>query len=178
MKPIVHVPHEELIKSADRVGRIDKRVGKIIAEMRETLIHADNPKGVGLAAPQIGIPLRIFLLRPQEKDPISAFINPEYVGKSRELVKGIEGNKLEGCLSIPHVWGRVKRHKQVTIRFTDETGASHEEEFAGFPAIIVQHEIDHLEGILFTRRCIEQKSTLYKPGVDEDGKEILEPIEI
>lgn len=178
MKPIVTTPHEILILEAAKVGKVDARIKKIIAEMKKTLIGADNPKGVGLAAPQIGVSLRIFLLRPEESDPIRVFINPEYLEKSKMIVKGIEGNKLEGCLSVPHVWGQVQRHKSIKISFLDEKGSLHEETFRGFPAIIVQHEMDHLHGVLFTRKVIEQKGTLYKPGVDENGKEILEPIDL
>jgi peptide deformylase len=180
MKTIIHTPHKVLITPAQKVGKIDKKILQSISELKEVLIAADEPKGVGLAAPQIGLALQIFLLRPEETDPIRVFINPEFVSKSRAMVKGIPGddNRIEGCLSVPHVWGLVKRHESVTIRFTDEESIKQEETFSGFAATIVQHEMDHLEGILFTRRVIEQKGQLYKPGIDDDGKEILEPLEL
>lgn len=178
MTPIIYTPNEVLVRPAERVGKIDSRVRKILAEMKEVLIFADNPKGVGLAAPQIGISLRIFIIRAHEKDPIRTFIDPVYIKKSHKLVKGIKGNRLEGCLSVPHVWGQVNRHEKVTIRYIDETGVSQKEEFLHFPATIVQHEMDHLDGILFTRRILEQKGTLYRPAMDAEGKEVLEPIDL
>lgn len=180
MKPIITTPNDVLTTTAQTVVKIDHKVKQIISDMKVTLIKADNPKGVGLAAPQIGISMRIFIIRPQESDPISVFINPSYTTKSKLLIKGIPGKngKLEGCLSVPKVWGVVTRHRWVTLSYLDETGTARQKKFTGFPAIIIQHEMDHLEGILFTQRVLEQKGTLYKPGVDENGKEVLEPLEI
>ena len=85
-------------------------------------------------------------------------------------------NKLEGCLSIPKIWGKIKRAKTLTLRFQDEQGREHEEQFTGFLATIIQHETDHTNGILFTQRVLEQKSKMYQTGKDDDGKEILEEI--
>lgn len=180
MKPIVHTPNAILTKPTEKVGKLDARTLAYIAEMKEALLKADNPKGVGLAATQIGLSLRIFLMRPEEEDPIRVFVNPEFISKSKTMVKGIPGSdkRLEGCLSIPKVWGMVTRHKWVKLRFLDETGETHEEKFDGFFSTIVQHEMDHLDGILFPRRVLEQKGQLYKPTIDEDGKEILEPLDI
>lgn len=180
MKPIVHTPDPVLVKKAAEVGKIDKKITRIIEDMRKTLLHADNPKGVGLAAPQIGISLQIFLLRPEETDPMRVFINPVITKQSKKMLDGIPGSDshVEGCLSIPHVWGIVKRHQSLTLAFQDEFGKKHEEVFTDFEAIIVQHEVDHLHGILFPKRVIEQKGQLYKPGTDADGNEVLEPLEI
>lgn len=180
MKHIVHTPHEALTKPAAKISKFDTQIKAIISDMKETLVNADNPKGVGLAAPQVGLSLRIFLMRPEEEDPIRVFINPEFTAKSKTLVKGIPGSdkRLEGCLSIPKVWGMVTRHKWVKLKFMDEKGEFHEEKFEGFLSTIVQHEMDHLDGILFARRVIEQKGQLYKPVIDENGKEILEPLDI
>ncbi len=180
MKPIVTTPNDVLIKPAQPVERVDRKVKAIVENMVKTLVAADNPKGVGLAAPQIGISLRIFLMRPDEDGPIYTCVNPSIVKKSKTMIRGIPGSedRLEGCLSIPKVWGMVKRHKWVSLKFLDETGIPHENKFEGFESIIVQHEIDHLDGILFSRRVLEQKGTLYKPTLNEEGKEVLEPIEI
>lgn len=180
MKPILHTPNPVLVKPAEPVAKIDAEIRRLIAQMKETLVSADNPKGVGLAAPQVGVPLRIFLIRPEEADPIRVFINPQITGRSKVMVKGIPGSdkRLEGCLSIPKVWGMVIRHRWVKLKYLDENGQIREEKLTGFASTIVQHELDHLNGVLFSRRVIEQKGTLYKPGVDENGKEILEPLEI
>ena len=180
MKLIVTVPNKVLIEKAIDVINIDKEIKQIIDRMKTALINSTDPKGVGLAAPQIGKSVRIFLMRPEETDPIKVFINPKIVTQSKILVKGIpdEDAKLEGCLSIPHVWGNVKRHQSITLSFMNENDRPQEEKFSGFEAVIIQHEMDHLDGILFPRRVIEQKGRLYKPGVDDEGKEVLEPLEI
>ena len=85
-------------------------------------------------------------------------------------------NKLEGCLSIPKIWGKVKRAKTLSLRYQDEKGNIHKEKFSGFIATIIQHETDHINGILFTQRVLEQKGKLYQTGKDEEGKEVLEEI--
>lgn len=180
MKQIIYTPHPVLVTPATRVKKIDRQTLKLITQMRQILASADNPKGVGLAAPQIDMSQRIFLIWPDRKKPIQVFINPEYVKKSKKVVETIPGktNQLEGCLSIPRVWGKVKRHLWVEISYQDEQGQLQVKKFTNFPAVIVQHEMDHLDGILFTRKVIEQQSTLYRPTTDETGKETLEPIEI
>ncbi len=180
MKPIVHTPNQVLIKPSQPIAKIDKKILEIIDQMKDTLELADKPKGVGLAAPQIGLGLKIFLIKPDENSPSRAFINPKIIKTGKTTIAGIPGkeHKLEGCLSIPKVWGLVRRFKSVTISFQDETGQKHIETFSGFPAIIVQHEMDHLEGILFSRRVVEQKGQLYKTGTDAEGKEVLEPIDL
>ena len=114
-----------------------------------------------------------------EKSSIHVFINPEILKSSGET-DGVpeRENKLEGCLSIPAIWGRVKRSQTLTLRFQDETGKTHEQEFSGFLATIIQHETDHVNGILFTRRVLEQKGKLYQSTTDKEGKETLEEIAV
>ena len=178
MKPIVHVPHVVLTTPAKTVTAFDKRLGKLVAEMKATLVSTKNPKGVGLAAAQIGEPWRVFVTRLKEESAIRVFVNPEIVKRSEDQTDGVpeRENKLEGCLSIPKIWGKVKRAKTFTLRFQDEQGRKHEEQFAGFLATIIQHETDHTNGILFTQRVLEQNGKLYQPARDEAGKEILEEI--
>ncbi len=180
MRSIVHTPNQVLITKTKEVVKVDRKILEIIQDMKEALISADNPKGVGLAAPQIGVNLRIFLMRPEEDGLATVYINPKIIAKSKSITQGIPGkdNKLEGCLSIPKIWGVVKRNTWIKLDYLDENGQHQTAEFKDFPAIIVQHEIDHLEGILFPRRIIEQKGKLYKSTFDEKGKEILEPLEL
>lgn len=148
--------------------------------MKDTLSKADNPKGVGLAAPQIGESIQIFVMKPHDKDPITVHINPIYILKSKAMVTGIPGseNRLEGCLSIPKIWGIVKRHKSVEIQYMNEEENKVQKVFSGFPAIIVQHEIDHLGGILFPKRVLEQNGKLFESTYDDSGKEVLEPMKL
>ena len=180
MKPIVYAPSSVLINLAQAVTIFDKRLEVLISEMKTTLLATKNPKGVGLAAPQIALPLRIFITRPKEELAIRVFINPEIISHSEEETDGVpeRENKLEGCLSIPKIWGKVKRAKKLSLRYQDEKGNIHKEKFSGFMATIIQHETDHTNGILFTQRVLEQKGKMYQTGKNEEGKEVLEEISI
>lgn len=179
-KPIVQVPNLVLTSSAKPITQFDGKLKRIVEEMKATLIATRNPKGVGLAAPQIGLSVRLFVTRPTEKSTIRVFINPDIVKTSERVTDGVpeRSNKLEGCLSIPNVWGKVKRMTTLSLRYQDEHGVTYEEEFGGFLATIIQHETDHINGILFTQRVLEQKERLYQVASDDDGKEVLEEIKI
>ena len=166
---IVHAPNDILLMSSKPVKKVDDGIRKLITAMKKVLIASDI--GVGLAAPQVGIAKRLFLIAPDLVDKkkksfsdIAIFINPEIISKrpERQPVRKTKKQTLEGCLSIPHIWGPVRRSNQLAVRFIDENGNEHTETFTGFPARIIQHEIDHLNGILFTQRVLEQKGTLYE----------------
>lgn len=180
MKPIVLVPNDVLITPAKTVTSFDDKLKRLIKDMEQTLLGATDPKGVGLAATQVGLGLRIFLTKPNEKANIRAFINPDIISHSKDLTDGVpeRGNKLEGCLSIPNIWGKVRRMSSLVLRYQDETGKTHEEEFKGFHATIIQHETDHINGILFTQRVLEQKEKLFQVATDDDGSEVLEELTI
>lgn len=146
--------------------------------MTETLLATNKPKGVGLAAPQIGEPYQVFITRPSATSRIEVFINPKILKVvNAKPQSDNKDDKLEGCLSIPKIWGKVNRSKNVVLSYQDLKGAIHKREFKGFPATIVQHETDHLQGILFTRRVLEEKGKLYE-AVEKDGKETLEEISL
>lgn len=104
--------------------------------------------GVGLAAPQIGRLERIIAV--QEKDKIGVYMNPEIVKSSPAMQLGEEG-----CLSVPGTYGLVERHKRVRIRALDRHGRKIEFDAVGFPAVVFQHEIDHLNGVLFIDKVKE-----------------------
>lgn len=178
MRTIVKVPNTVLTTPADTITVFDKKLLTIIEEMKTVLRATRKPKGVGLAAPQVGLALRLFITRPKEEDPIRVFINPEIIKRSEDETDGIPDrtNKLEGCLSIDGIWGKVRRASSVTLHFQDEAGLPHEESFTGFMATIVQHETDHTNGILYTHRVIEQKGKLYQTAKDSEGKEVLEEL--
>lgn len=184
---IITVPNNVLFTPAKKVGKIDKKVRQIISQMENDLVHKENPKGVGLAAPQIGISLRIFITKPYENSPVQVYLNPEIILKSADIapIERPEGTKpslkrekkLEGCLSIPNIWGYLKRHKKVKLRYMDMSGKTLEKEFTGFEATIIQHETDHLNGILFTQRVLEQKQKLFTIE-EKKGNEKLVEIEL
>ena len=186
---IVKVPHPVLTRPAKEVKKFDKKAVDIINRLKKILNSADNPKGVGLAAPQIGESLRIFVTKPREPDKIRVFINPKIISQSRKLseIKRTDEDKdkslakekkLEGCLSIENVWGYLKRPSTVKLRFMDDKGKIKEEDFNGFMATIIQHETDHLNGILFTQRVLEQNQKLYRIEKTEKNEEQLVEIVI
>jgi peptide deformylase len=182
---IVQAPEAVLSQQAKPVEKIDKYIRTLLKEMEITLAEAKDPEGVGLAAPQVGKSLQIFIIRQTPKSPLLTFINPEIVSFSdpkpvqeeqEEEKKG--GVQLEGCLSLKDVWGVVTRHGEVTLSYMDEHGDKHKKKFDGFLATIIQHEFDHLQGILFTKRVIEQKNPLYQSVKNRKCEIEFEEIEI
>lgn len=179
MLEILSAPNPILSQIAKDVPKIDSDVLDFVEQMKTALENSVDPVGVGLAAPQVGKSVRIFIAKPTEKGSFKIFINPHIIDASQKLEsKKAKVKKLEGCLSLPTIWGEVARHEYVTIEFQDETGKNHKRKFTGFMATIIQHEIDHLEGILFTKRVLEQKGTLYKSEKDEKGEDVFEEIKI
>ncbi|HKC14437.1 MAG TPA: peptide deformylase [Patescibacteria group bacterium] len=185
---IITAPNPILSLEAKPVEKIDSRIQELIKEMKEALTQASDPEGVGLAAPQIGQSYRIFIAKPSPKDKIMVFINPEIVkitprsktftkkrkvGKKKKQVQ-----KLEGCLSLKDIWGTVLRSPKLTLTYLDEEGKLQTKEFKDFLATIIQHEYDHLNGVLFPKRVLEQKGKLYKSSKDEEGDDVFEELEL
>ena len=127
-----------LRQTAAEVTKIDKKLIKLLKDMAETMYAAD---GVGLAAPQIGVSKRIVVI--DVGDGIIEMINPVIVNKEGSVVGG------EGCLSVPEYEGEVERAEKVECEFTDRSGKRYLIETNGLLAIAIQHELDHLDGVLF-----------------------------
>jgi peptide deformylase len=165
MSPIVTVPDPVLRKVAKPVDKVDKRLLEIISDMTAALIAAKNPEGVGLAAPQIGIALRMFLIRPDLKKAPQLFINPEIINYSqRQQAPDTKHGVYEGCLSIPNHYSPIRRAMSVTVKYQiieNESLITRTDTFSNFPAHIIQHETDHLNGILFIDHTLSQNSKLY-----------------
>lgn len=191
MYSIVTTPDKILIETAKPVVKFDKKLRQIATDMEKALRATVDPVGVGLAAPQVGLSLRIFQMKPTEKSSVTTYVNPVIEGASEEEgipeftnSEKVESKKpkesknklLEGCLSIPNIWGNVTRKKEVTMSWQDLDGNKYTQVFTGFPAIIIQHEVDHLNGILFTKHVIDQKEQLYKSHKDEKGDDVFEEI--
>lgn len=180
MLKIITVPNEILSSPTKPISKIDEKIKNLVMEMEETLVNQKNPKGVGLAANQVGENISLFIIKPTGKAKTKVFINPKILEKKMYNVTRLKFKnnrkrpvKLEGCLSIPRIWGSVKRSSKILIQYQDLTGITKKEWFNGFESVIIQHEIDHLNGIVFTQRSMEQNQKLYK----EDGDE-LKPIEV
>ena len=162
MFKLVLVPHKVLSTPVKPVKKIDKRIKKIVLEMVRTLEAQNDPPGVGLSANQVGISLAIFVMKPDEDSPSRVFINPKILKKEKGRMRKKKKIELEGCLSIPRIWGTVRRADKVFLEYQTLGNEIKKEWFTGLEAIIVQHEVDHLNGITFTQRAVEQKTTLYK----------------
>jgi len=179
MLKITTVPNDILNQTVIPVKKIDAKIINLIAEMEKTLVVQDDPPGVGLAAPQVGENLALFIIKPTERAKTKVFINPKII-KSEILETGglkLDGNtskkkkqkpvKLEGCLSIPRIWGPVKRSDKILVEYQDLSGSIKKDWFHGLEAIIIQHEIDHLSGVLFTQRSVEQNLPIYEEKNDQ-----------
>lgn len=184
--PILTAPHLILRQKAHPVERANRQLSKLIADLHETLRNSHIP-GLGLAAPQVGKPLRIFVLNSELNSPHSSsdssfshsdrqhFINPEITWSSKKLnVDKVneENLHLEGCLSIPRIYALIKRPWAVNLKYQilDPSSLNLESKisnFSGFNATLVQHEIDHLNGILFTDHALSQGADIYEIGEDE-----------
>ncbi|MDO8488136.1 MAG: peptide deformylase [bacterium] len=168
MSQIVTVPSEILRTPALPVEALDSRIQKVLVNMGKALRKAVNPTGVGLAAPQIGETLQIFMIRPQADGPITTFINPQITKYSQRQIsptgkKGV----YEGCLSLPNHYAPIKRSSSVTVKFQDANMRFQTQVFSGFAAHVIQHEMDHLNGILFIDRALEQNSKLFRVKGDD-----------
>ncbi len=169
---IVTAPNSILSHPVKPVTSFDNELKKIIENMKETLLAQTNPKGVGLAANQVGIDLSIFLIKPTDSSPISVFINPKIIKveetkKTTKKKSKKKKNRLEGCLSIPLIWGPVQRNGKVLLEYQTTEGIVKQTWFSGFKSIVIQHEMDHLNGVLFTQRVMEQHGKLYKEEHDK-----------
>lgn len=134
---------DDLLRKRSReIEVIDDKLKTLVMDMAETM---DTAKGVGLAAPQIGILKRLILVRESET-LITVAINPEILEKEGEVVDE------EGCLSVPEQFGNVKRPEKIKIRYKDLQGQTIEREITDYTARIFCHEIDHLDGILYIDR--------------------------
>jgi peptide deformylase len=183
MLKVINAPSAVLSATAKSVKKVDASIRDLLKEMENTLDNAKDPEGVGLAAPQVGKSLRIFIVRQEKNSPLLTFINPEIQAISdSEVAKKVKRKtkkksvKLEGCLSLQDIWGTVKRHPSIVMEYMDETGTKHKKKFTGFLATIVQHEVDHLNGILFPKHVIEQKGELYKSSRNKKGETVFEEL--
>ena len=169
LRKIVTIPDPVLKRKAHAVTTFDKNLLTLIEDMVETMREAP---GVGLAAPQIGLLERIAVIeyfeKPEDEEnedapkKVWAVINPEIVKVSEETLMGVEG-----CLSIPGLLGEVERHAEVHIKALNRHGQPMKIRAKGWLARIFQHEIDHLNGIMFTERA----TRVWQPTQEVDAEQ-------
>ncbi|HZK08986.1 MAG TPA: peptide deformylase [Bacteroidales bacterium] len=160
--PITAYGHPVLKKVAEEIDKNYPELEQLIADMFETMYDSD---GIGLAAPQVNRSIRLFIVDgtpyadkiPETADFKKIFINPYILNTS-----GSDVIIDEGCLSIPNIREDVTRKDEITIEYYDEKWELKEETYTGFPARVIQHEYDHLEGILFVERISSLRKTLLR----------------
>ncbi len=164
--PIVTYNDPVLRKKAEPVEELDSRLSNFVEDLFETMYNSD---GVGLAAPQVGSLKRVFVIdgdamleEDEEAFGPTAFINPEIIEK-----KGDPVVMDEGCLSIPEVRDKVSRPEVIRIRFTDQDFKEREVEVGGWISRIIQHEYDHLDGVLFIDHLSAFRKRMHKKSLEE-----------
>ncbi len=171
---IITVPNPHLRQTAQPIQKVDKKIKQFLSELEQTLVNKKNPQGVGLAAPQVDVTWRAFVTQltedgKREDGPVATkvYINPEIIAQSPHQILGPTEKEetLEGCLSIPGVYGPVPRYEWIRLRYqkiVDDELLSVEERYEHFAARVIQHETDHLNGILFIDYSLKYDLPLYK----------------
>ncbi len=173
--PIVAYGHPVLKQEAEDIDKNYPELKKLIADMWETMYHAS---GVGLAAPQVGIPIRLFLvdtvqIQEEGEEHLGikkAFINADIIEET-----GKPWAYEEGCLSIPDIRGDVMRKPKITIEYYDEDFKLRTETYQGMNARVIQHEYDHVDGILFVELLKPLKRSLIKRKLEKIRKGQVDP---
>ena len=174
VRPILRIGHPLLLKSADTVTEFNTPdLNALVQDMLDTMIEAD---GAGLAANQIGVLKRVVLFgfdkNPRypnrEPIPMTILVNPEI----QPIGKDIEED-WEGCLSVPRMRGWVPRYRQIVYRGYDPSGQEIEREVEGFHARVVQHECDHLDGVLYPYRIQDLRRFGYEDELFEKYPDVL-----
>ena len=161
---IVDYKHPVIRQSLSLITSFDQTLQQKIADLKLGLTQS-KVAGVGIASNQIGQTDRLFVIKFGKN--FVPFINPEVVTASEN-----QTIRYEGCLSVPKMFGKVKRYAQITIRAQDHRGKPLEKTYKGLAARIFQHELDHINGQLFVDRIIEQHGRLFKvTGKDKKGKD-------
>ena len=158
---ILIYPHPVLKKMCRPVPAIDAEIGTLVEDLLDTM--REGPGSVGVAAPQIGVSLRVCVvdvsasrLGKDNNHGQLVMVNPEIIAREGAAVMR------EGCMSIPDYTGEVERATGITVRFLDGEGQPREIEASGFEAVAIQHEMDHLDGVLFLDRIVSLKTGLFR----------------
>lgn len=158
---IVTYPDPRLKRIAEPVAAVTDELRELVKNMADTMYEA---RGVGLAAPQVGENIRLIVMDdsgPEERVNLRALVNPVITTSGPQIC-----SEAEGCLSVPHNYrSDVPRYARVSLKYHDLDGTLHEEELEDYPAIVVQHEMDHLEGKLFIDHISRLRRSLYDAKV-------------
>ena len=157
LRPVLQFPDPRLKRKSTRITEVTEEIRQLAADMIEVMY--DEP-GIGLAAPQVGEAIRLIVMDTEwtgegaERQP-GVMVNPEIISREGEITWN------EGCLSVPDFTADVERSERVRVRYQDLDGKAHEEDVSELRAVCFQHEIDHLDGVLFIDRISRLKRSLY-----------------
>lgn len=161
VQPILKYPHPVLKKLSHRVEHIDRSIHDLILDLVDTM--REGPGSVGVAAPQIGVTLRVCVVDVsknrhgrENNHGLLCMVNPEITARSGAAIMR------EGCMSVPDYTGDVERATEITVAFSEPDGSQREIHASGFEAVAIQHEMDHLDGILFLDRIVSIKTGLFR----------------
>lgn len=147
MREIIKYPNNVLTTPTTLVKEIDDELVDLLDEMHDMMVKHD---GIGLAANQLGESLRVAVVQIDDESGLFEMINPKIIKTKGKTID------VEGCLSFPEVYGTVERFDEITVRFVDREGYEVEVETSGYLSRVMQHEIEHLDGKLFTDKIIER----------------------
>lgn len=167
-RQLINIPNSILRMKSKKIGFVDDSIRELAEEMIQTTLDYDKESEIGaaLAAVQIGEPLRLTVVRNDYEegtgDDFSTYVNPEVVKASDEMVEDVEG-----CMSVAGIYGKVKRHLKIKVKAQDLDGNQVRLTLEGFPARVFQHEIDHMNGIIFLDHITDPTKLL---AVDKNGR--------
>lgn len=164
IKPILTIPNPKLRQRSDEVVSFDQNLAQLITDLADTLVAQTDPPGLGLSSPQIGIFKRVFVAKIRNK--VKSFINPKIRKFSKKEIAIVEG-----CFSVPDLYGHVLRPSEIDLEAQDKYGKINKAHYKGLPARIIQHEIDHLNGILFIDHVHTQNGKIFRVKKDKRGRE-------
>lgn len=172
MLSVVKAPDPKLRVKTRPVRKINPALKNTLKEMIKLTKTFRDPEGVGLAATQVGLAESFFVAKNGQK--FISVVNPKILSTGKRTKK-----YFEGCLSVPNMWGEVKRATNIKVSYLDSQGKTVTVPLKGILAWIFQHEVDHLNGILFSDRVLEQKGKFYKyTGKDKAGSDVFREITI
>lgn len=169
---VIKAPDPKLRVKTRPVKKINQGLIQTLKDMIRLTRTFKDPEGVGLASTQVGLEESFFVAKNGQK--FISVVNPKILSTGKRTKK-----YFEGCLSVPNMWGEVKRAISIKVSYQDSKGKTITLPLKGIPAWIFQHEIDHLNGILFSDRVLEQKGKFYKyTGKDKAGSDVFREITI
>ena len=164
IRNILTLPDERLRQRSKEVTSFDQSLEKLTEDLNQTLETQTDPPGLGLSAPQIGVFRRVFVAKIRNK--IKSFVNPKILKISKKEV-----TFLEGCFSVPNLYGHVISPAEIDLESQNKHGQKTKTHYKNLPSRIIQHEIDHLNGILFIDHVHDQNGKIFKVEKVKGGKE-------